>query len=239
MTEYEELYNDLFARRIYYQDIYNNELHIIKELKIFLLNSNINPIHINQRLYEFYQYFNIDVTFEMIQQAIIFGIIHTINEENSNDESNEENNEENNEDNNEETNEETNENNNEENNNTSIPQIRFYNTNLMNLLLSRINILNTTYENQLNNNMTPYQPFQDVLITTDDIDIEKLKINKLKNNLNINCSICISSLIKDDEIIKTKCNHTFHKDCIIKYLKEYSNKCPICRTEVGKTKCHL
>jgi SUMO ligase MMS21 Smc5/6 complex component len=109
----------------------------------------------------------------------------------------------------------------------------------MNLLLSRINILNTTYENQLNNNMTPYQPFQDVLITTDDTDIKNLEINKLENNLNIDCSICISALIKDDEIIKTKCNHTFHKDCIIKYLKEYNNKCPICRTEVGKTKCHL
>lgn len=223
MTEYEELYNDLYARRIYYQDIYNSELYIIKELKIFLLNSNINLIDINQRLYEFYQYFNIDVTYEMIQRTILFGIIHTINE---NDNENE--------------NENENDNENENENNISIQYNRVNNNNLMNFLLSRINIINNTFETQLlNNNNSPYQPFQDVLITTDDKDIENLEISKLENNLNSDCSICISSLIKDDEIIKTKCSHTFHKDCIIKYLKEYSNKCPICRTEVGKTKCHL
>ena len=39
---------------------------------------------------------------------------------------------------------------------------------------------------------------------------------------------------KDNIIRQLNCNHIYHKECIDKYLLEYSNKCPICRAECGK-----
>lgn len=48
------------------------------------------------------------------------------------------------------------------------------------------------------------------------------------NNLNKNCTICLSS-IKDffKKTYKTSCNHKFHKKCIRKWLKN-KKTCPLC-----------
>jgi hypothetical protein len=40
------------------------------------------------------------------------------------------------------------------------------------------------------------------------------------------CIICLSKNRKN--LIKTKCNHYYHKECIIKWC-EISNTCPACR----------
>lgn len=48
-----------------------------------------------------------------------------------------------------------------------------------------------------------------------------------------NCSICLEDF-KDNDICLyfNKCNHNYHEECIKKYLKNYSNKCPVCRCEL-------
>ena len=46
------------------------------------------------------------------------------------------------------------------------------------------------------------------------------------------CCICMEEIHTDG--MKTKCNHGFHKKCINKWLKNDS-RCPLCRTQVGKT----
>ena len=43
------------------------------------------------------------------------------------------------------------------------------------------------------------------------------------------CSICLSKIYKQK--IKLKCNHSYHKECLKKWLK-YNNSCPICRLEI-------
>ena len=43
-----------------------------------------------------------------------------------------------------------------------------------------------------------------------------------------NCSICLEEIDKD--ALTTPCAHTFHKNCIERWL-ETSDMCPLCRTE--------
>ena len=57
------------------------------------------------------------------------------------------------------------------------------------------------------------------------------RYNKKKDGKEIYCSICLSALKIGDEMIKLKCNHFFHKDCVIKWLKD-NNNCPNCRRAV-------
>jgi hypothetical protein len=45
-----------------------------------------------------------------------------------------------------------------------------------------------------------------------------------------NCCICMENKKLN---IKLKCNHTFCKQCIKKWLTEKSNTCPTCRTEIN------
>jgi DNA-directed RNA polymerase subunit RPC12/RpoP len=80
---------------------------------------------------------------------------------------------------------------------------------------------------------------EDVVVSTDEKDIEKLKSFKLDNNLDYDCSICMGHMEKDEIVTELKCCHTFHTECINTYLKNYNYKCPICRAEVGKTKYNV
>lgn len=66
------LYDDLFAYRFALLDIYSNETDIIKKLKYRLIEIGIDYNEINELLYNFYNYFNISITYEEIQGAQIF-----------------------------------------------------------------------------------------------------------------------------------------------------------------------
>jgi len=54
----------------------------------------------------------------------------------------------------------------------------------------------------------------------------------IKNNHSNNdtCSICLEPL--KNNIIITKCNHVFHKKCIIRIINNHHNKCPLCRNRL-------
>ena len=102
--------------------------------------------------------------------------------------------------------------------------------NAINTLLSNL----TDYDNINTDNV-----FEDVLVTIDDNELSKLNTNKLESCLDMDCSICINQMQKNEYVTELKCSHKFHTDCIKKYLTEYSYKCPICRTEVGKVKYNI
>lgn len=42
------------------------------------------------------------------------------------------------------------------------------------------------------------------------------------------CSICLEQLDNENDIITTKCNHKFHKECLSEW-KKVNNTCPLCR----------
>jgi hypothetical protein len=72
-----------------------------------------------------------------------------------------------------------------------------------------------------------------VLNENDLNDMPEKKYSEISTEFNT-CSICQDELSKDNIIRQLNCNHIYHKECIDKYLLEYSNKCPVCRTECGK-----
>lgn len=60
----------------------------------------------------------------------------------------------------------------------------------------------------------------------------------MDNNIeNIMCPICLSDIDKNDYILY--CKHSYHKDCIAKWIHQYNNynadnfaTCPICRCRI-------
>ena len=74
-----------------------------------------------------------------------------------------------------------------------------------------------------------------------DIIIKKYKNYKIKKNLllpiNIEdikeneCSICLEEYNRDKDIIKLKCNHEYHKECIKMWLN-INKICPQCRGDI-------
>ena len=75
---------------------------------------------------------------------------------------------------------------------------------------------------------------EDVKVTLDDKDLEKLESNELTEDLNEKCSICMMEMKKGEKYTKLPCNHGFHTDCVMQWFKEYNYKCPVCRKEYGK-----
>ena len=71
-------------------------------------------------------------------------------------------------------------------------------------------------------------------IKWDNINDEYCSRHKLV--LTNECNICLEKFEKDHVLVHTKCNHLYHKDCIIKWLKEYSVKCPICKIKIMEGK---
>lgn len=48
------------------------------------------------------------------------------------------------------------------------------------------------------------------------------------------CSICSNSFENSQNLISTKCHHTFHQNCLMTHL-EQSSSCPICKSTVNST----
>lgn len=80
---------------------------------------------------------------------------------------------------------------------------------------------------------------EDVRMVVSQSDIDKLLIVKYNKDeppeglTDNTCVICQDEFKDGEELTKLPCVHYFHKGCIFKMLKEYSNKCPTCRNEVA------
>jgi hypothetical protein len=114
-----------------------------------------------------------------------------------------------------------------------------HNINSHNHMVNIINSLFNGLESGVSGSGTMPNSFQDVVITVDDNDLEKLKSIKLESNIDTNCSVCMGHMVKDEMVTELKCSHLFHTDCIEPYLKQYNYKCPVCRAEVGKAKYNM
>lgn len=58
-------------------------------------------------------------------------------------------------------------------------------------------------------------------------DIFRGKIYKSTEN----CCICINNFEKEDMIIRLKCDHIFHENCLLDSIN-FSNCCPLCRDNI-------
>ena len=63
------------------------------------------------------------------------------------------------------------------------------------------------------------------------IDLSNEKYEELKKNCLLECSVCKDQFEILQKIKKIPCNHHFHEDCIMPWLKE-RNSCPVCRFEL-------
>ena len=88
-------------------------------------------------------------------------------------------------------------------------------------------------------NLQNPQNMEDVRATLDEDGEKEIKNYKLEKKIEGTCAVCMMEFEKDQEVSELKCNHIFHKDCVMKWLKEYNYKCPVCRAECGKPKFNL
>lgn len=96
-----------------------------------------------------------------------------------------------------------------------------------NILTSLFTNFNDFIEEQLQN----YGDLEDVKVTLSEEEFNKLDTNVDESLLNDNlpCNICLEEVKKEDSLVKLKCNHIYHKDCIKEWLTKQSTKCPNCR----------
>ena len=52
--------------------------------------------------------------------------------------------------------------------------------------------------------------------------------------MNHDCVICFEKIDSNNMII-LRCNHSFHKECIITLVKKRNRKCPLCRNRITWT----
>ena len=55
-----------------------------------------------------------------------------------------------------------------------------------------------------------------------------------KKEIEENCPICLMYYKEEDFIGKLNCSHYFHSECILLWLNDLHNNCPICRTKINK-----
>jgi len=63
--------------------------------------------------------------------------------------------------------------------------------------------------------------------------IPNIKYNLLDDKIKTNnetCLICLQILNYNDNIRQIKCNHIYHSGCIDKWLSDFCNNCPTCRS---------
>lgn len=88
------------------------------------------------------------------------------------------------------------------------------------ILIKTIFILNDKYHYE---EMSKDKILEKVL----DNILNPIKYNDENNNKC--CSICMNDINKNNWIIKTKCNHLYHKKCIYSWYKTGKTNCPYCR----------
>tara|TARA_A100001015_G_scaffold320028_1_gene444943 strand:- start:1 stop:777 length:777 start_codon:yes stop_codon:yes gene_type:complete len=253
--------NDLFAIRIDLLQDTEDEMLIIKKLKISLYRSGITDRdEINQKILDFYKEFGIEwITLDIISQVefsfnnLNFMNLNFVNSllnnhynpvNSNNDEDNQDDDFEYDTDPEMPELEDVNDNTtnatsnltpnftiNFTSNNNNPFSTQFLSNNFLNAYNEFMSAVNTA-------NMSNLEP---VRITLDEKDEKLIKTYKLEKDLDEKCTVCLGKMVKDEEVSELPCNkfHVFHKDCILGWLKNYNNRCPICRKECGDGKKNL
>lgn len=105
------------------------------------------------------------------------------------------------------------------------------------------NLLQSPFSDLFTNLNNIFQDRVPVVLTEEAINsLPKLSYDELKKkypdlDVTEQCVICCGKLIDDTEkytYTNLPCEHKFHTDCIVPYLKDYNHHCPICRETSGQ-----
>jgi E3 ubiquitin-protein ligase RNF115/126 len=92
------------------------------------------------------------------------------------------------------------------------------------------NIINFLMANDNNRYGNP--PASKKAVTSlESIEINVENFDFLKKSNLLECSVCKDQFELNQKIKKIPCNHHFHEECILPWLKE-RNSCPVCRFEL-------
>lgn len=240
-------FDDLFAFRFQYQDYTMDEYVIIQKLKLILVNNGMSNNDIDDYLFQFYISYGHPITLDEIKSVNIsynnipsfYNNLQNIINNNTEEEEYDE------EDDDEEEiilNDITPNEVQPTHENTIHVEVIPIAANLTNNeVMQIINIMNmltqpTQLINILNQPLNTSNPFNDIVVTTDDEYLNKLNTIKVKETLVDKCSICMTSIDMGDTMLDIECKHYFHKECLTEYLKKYNHICPVCRKEIGESK---
>ena len=105
--------------------------------------------------------------------------------------------------------------------------------------LSPLSSIDTRVDDQGGAHVAQYEnlvDLEDVRLVASDADIRSLKIEcvtKGHDQEASSCSICLSEFAIGDSIVQLPvCKHFFHYSCISRWLTDYKNTCPSCRSSV-------
>ncbi len=227
-NDYIDMFNDLFAYRIDYQEYINEEYIIINKLKNKLIDFGVEENEINNVLFNFYNYFDIPITMNQIETVPLHSP-YSLYYDNHNNYNNLESNFLDESDNSDETDIFNGIDQEPHYYSTIIYSTQDFNTsgpinNLINLLF------NLNNQQDIND---------DVLVTTNTESLNRLPICKITKDMQLICSICQEEMNENDEYIDIECKHIFHRNCLTTYLQNYNHICPTCRKEIGTAHVHL
>jgi len=76
---------------------------------------------------------------------------------------------------------------------------------------------------------------EDVKVTLSDEEFDKISEVCKENVADKDCVICLESISKnqceEDSVVKLKCDHFFHRECIKEWLCKANVHCPVCRSD--------
>jgi len=119
-------------------------------------------------------------------------------------------------------------------------QYPFYNIQFVEYPINNNILFNTAidmFNIILTNPIINQQPMNDVknVINTDELDKLPIKtLAEVDNEKHKSCAICLDEYDKESQLRILNCEHSFHKDCIDKWLIECNYKCPVCRDDSNK-----
>ena len=214
------LFEELFALRFQYQDYINEEYIIINKLKNKLIDLGVEENELNNVLFNFYNYFDIPVTMNQIENVPLHSAYSLYYDNSYYDNSDSENSDSENSDFFESIENE--------------PQ--YFSTIIYTHNVNNLNPINNLFNLLFSNQQEEYE---DVVITTDINSLNNLPICKITNDMQIICLICQEEMNENEEYINIECKHIFHRTCLTTYLENYNHICPTCRKEIGKPNIHI
>ena len=66
------------------------------------------------------------------------------------------------------------------------------------------------------------------------VSCQTWKVQKHGPETEERCSICLENYTNKDTAMKISCDHTFHKNCLLKWLQQHQ-RCPLCQNSVELT----